>query len=111
MIRRPPRSTLFPYTTLFRSLAEGDELRVGEGRIVGEPHERRGHSVERRARHETDGQTRGHALTGGGSPTARRTNPPASASRRSASGLPTRFATMTMASFTLPPAASIARPP
>src|SRR5258706_6817783 len=25
MIRRPPRSTLFPYTTLFRSLHEGDE--------------------------------------------------------------------------------------
>src|SRR2546422_4488977 len=24
MIRRPPRSTLFPYTTLFRSLAPGD---------------------------------------------------------------------------------------
>src|SRR3989442_4101286 len=24
MIRRPPRSTLFPYTTLFRSLAVGD---------------------------------------------------------------------------------------
>src|SRR2546422_6870134 len=24
MIRRPPRSTLFPYTTLFRSLAEHD---------------------------------------------------------------------------------------
>src|SRR2546426_3206698 len=24
MIRRPPRSTLFPYTTLFRSLAEKD---------------------------------------------------------------------------------------
>src|SRR2546429_3347344 len=24
MIRRPPRSTLFPYTTLFRSLAEFD---------------------------------------------------------------------------------------
>src|SRR5438034_3865514 len=23
MIRRPPRSTLFPYTTLFRSVAEG----------------------------------------------------------------------------------------
>src|SRR2546426_5958683 len=23
MIRRPPRSTLFPYTTLFRSLAKG----------------------------------------------------------------------------------------
>src|SRR3712207_7132124 len=27
MIRRPPRSTLFPYTTLFRSFAE---LRVGD---------------------------------------------------------------------------------
>src|SRR2546426_12374815 len=26
MIRRPPRSTLFPYTTLFRSLVEGDFL-------------------------------------------------------------------------------------
>src|SRR3712207_8351708 len=24
MIRRPPRSTLFPYTTLFRSVADGD---------------------------------------------------------------------------------------
>src|SRR3989449_3630551 len=30
MIRRPPRSTLFPYTTLFRSLAE---------RLAGEPPE------------------------------------------------------------------------
>src|SRR2546430_10597775 len=30
MIRRPPRSTLFPYTTLFRSVAgiERDELRL-----------------------------------------------------------------------------------
>src|SRR5256885_10018070 len=27
MIRRPPRSTLFPYTTLFRSLATGWRLR------------------------------------------------------------------------------------
>src|SRR2546425_9487618 len=25
MIRRPPRSTLFPYTTLFRSLGDGPE--------------------------------------------------------------------------------------
>src|SRR5258707_11177208 len=25
MIRRPPRSTLFPYTTLFRSHAHGDD--------------------------------------------------------------------------------------
>src|SRR5690242_21324027 len=28
MIRRPPRSTLFPYTTLFRSYSEDDHLRV-----------------------------------------------------------------------------------
>src|SRR3989454_11682417 len=27
MIRRPPRSTLFPYTTLFRSVPPDDELR------------------------------------------------------------------------------------
>src|SRR3712207_8894609 len=27
MIRRPPRSTLFPYTTLFRSGADGDKYR------------------------------------------------------------------------------------
>src|SRR3712207_7057556 len=26
MIRRPPRSTLFPYTTLFRSLVQADVL-------------------------------------------------------------------------------------
>src|SRR3712207_7971790 len=28
MIRRPPRSTLFPYTTLFRSKRAGDAVRV-----------------------------------------------------------------------------------
>src|SRR5947209_16247389 len=28
MIRRPPRSTLFPYTTLFRSAAAGRHLRI-----------------------------------------------------------------------------------
>src|SRR5258706_9834192 len=41
MIRRPPRSTLFPYTTLFRSLEnrspERDERRAGR--------ERAGHSA------------------------------------------------------------------
>src|SRR2546428_9328484 len=29
MIRRPPRSTLFPYTTLFRSLAAGNSAMRG----------------------------------------------------------------------------------
>src|SRR3989454_4697242 len=38
MIRRPPRSTLFPYTTLFRSVP-GDrvEMRAGEVRVNGKP--------------------------------------------------------------------------
>src|SRR3989441_11253840 len=30
MIRRPPRSTLFPYTTLFRSLGEADGIGAGD---------------------------------------------------------------------------------
>src|SRR3712207_9140367 len=39
MIRRPPRSTLFPYTTLFRSMlvdrARGDGLKLtGEGGLL-----------------------------------------------------------------------------
>src|SRR3712207_7058783 len=33
MIRRPPRSTLFPYTTLFRS----QRARTGAGGVVGAP--------------------------------------------------------------------------
>src|SRR2546427_1926998 len=43
MIRRPPRSTLFPYTTLFRSAlrADGDAILCAEGcvmaRIVDTP--------------------------------------------------------------------------
>src|SRR2546426_4650361 len=32
MIRRPPRSTLFPYTTLFRSQSAGDATAPGGGR-------------------------------------------------------------------------------
>src|SRR3712207_6885629 len=41
MIRRPPRSTLFPYTTLFRSLhyreldAEIEQRRGGVERVLG----------------------------------------------------------------------------
>src|SRR5947207_12534980 len=40
MIRRPPRSTLFPYTTLFRSPDDAVELRSGlrsegPGRVAG----------------------------------------------------------------------------
>src|SRR3712207_8465792 len=34
MIRRPPRSTLFPYTTLFRSLTFTDGTADGGGRLT-----------------------------------------------------------------------------
>src|ERR1041384_8749069 len=36
MIRRPPRSTLFPYTTLFRSIAAEEAHRVDVPRSVGD---------------------------------------------------------------------------
>src|SRR2546422_4848225 len=41
MIRRPPRSTLFPYTTLFRSV-------LPRSRAPGGPHRRRVRRVHRR---------------------------------------------------------------
>src|SRR2546422_6261140 len=57
MIRRPPRSTLFPYTTLFRSLAderhddhgaEQGQARGGEQRLA--PRQRRDAANEPRRR-------------------------------------------------------------
>src|SRR2546430_9119070 len=35
MIRRPPRSTLFPYTTLFRSSTHGVVMESGRVRLEG----------------------------------------------------------------------------
>src|SRR5256885_9527419 len=54
MIRRPPRSTLFPYTTLFRSikhLGEGRPLAAVQ-RFLGAPHRQRGLRRPRRGRSE-----------------------------------------------------------
>src|SRR5256885_7184304 len=34
MIRRPPRSTLFPYTTLFRSHAQAGEVPLRNARLL-----------------------------------------------------------------------------
>src|SRR3712207_9280736 len=47
MIRRPPRSTLFPYTTLFRSLSEVPDLDVTgrAGRSEAEDVSRMAHGV------------------------------------------------------------------
>src|SRR3712207_9376084 len=42
MIRRPPRSTLFPYTTLFRSRPRTTAVRVVDGRGRGGPRVGRG---------------------------------------------------------------------
>src|SRR3712207_9012046 len=47
MIRRPPRSTLFPYTTLFRSAGAGGVLRAA-ARGRGGP----GGPAQRPARHD-----------------------------------------------------------
>src|SRR2546427_9010669 len=54
MIRRPPRSTLFPYTTLFRSrgFGEGDVDVLVEGRI-GQPGPGLLHDRRRRDRKST----------------------------------------------------------
>src|SRR2546422_3815343 len=53
MIRRPPRSTLFPYTTLFRSVhalrdeppLDGGDLRHGVARERGQPLAEAGHWI------------------------------------------------------------------
>src|SRR5438067_10491987 len=59
MIPRPPRSTLFPYTTLFRSLQSGDPPREDLHRL-GQPRSRR------RARQ--GGEQRERARRAGGDP-------------------------------------------
>src|SRR5258706_11689716 len=50
MIRRPPRSTLFPYTTLFRSRPGG---RADPGRAGGEPLCRAGSGASGRSEEHT----------------------------------------------------------
>src|SRR6266511_5179778 len=52
MIRRPPRSTLFPYTTLFRSLHDRGGHVVHQGDLV----DRR--AVERSEEHTSELQSR-----------------------------------------------------
>src|SRR5256885_5609095 len=53
MIRRPPRSTLFPYTPLFRS---GRRAEVGPAEVIqSSPGEGGGHGVGRRARIQAEG--------------------------------------------------------
>src|SRR5437870_9176873 len=56
MIRRPPRSTLFPYTTLFRSPTHGGQL---VATVLGN-HELR--SLWRSEEHTSELQSRGHLV-------------------------------------------------
>src|SRR3712207_6959165 len=72
MIRRPPRSTLFPYTTLFRSEPRLERVGRVEQLVLGEldhdPGEVVGQRVlhgrgEERARADVDGQPRSEEHT------------------------------------------------
>src|SRR5256885_8355271 len=55
MIRRPPRSTLFPYTTLFRSLAAARQRAQAHARVA---RSRRTQELQRGRRHEDRKSTR-----------------------------------------------------
>src|SRR6266542_999956 len=58
MLRRPPSSTLFPYTTLFRSRALGVRGRRRQPRHLGGPTERRPLPDRARRRGEHDAEPR-----------------------------------------------------
>src|SRR5437773_7577980 len=53
MIRRPPRSTLFPYTTLFRSRRDGGRRRRGRAHAARRLHRKGPRRVHRRDRKST----------------------------------------------------------
>src|SRR5256885_11578050 len=56
MIRRPPRSTLFPYTTLFRSLCVRLEEPLSARELLGgRPLDERQRALRRRARGLVEG--------------------------------------------------------
>src|SRR2546426_6551423 len=71
MIRRPPRSTLFPYTTLFRSLQkqkagvpiedetrqEFPEMTAGEYEVLGDTYLRQGNLTMRSEEHTSELQS------------------------------------------------------
>src|SRR5437660_12572493 len=59
MIRRPPRSTLFPYTTLFRSKNFG---RSPPGARVRRIAQRRSSEILRSKEHTSELQSRGHLV-------------------------------------------------
>src|SRR2546429_5618010 len=67
MIRRPPRSTLFPYTTLFRSREQALEARIErilDLRFAFEPREQHGGRLDgrRSEEHTSELQSRLHLV-------------------------------------------------
>src|SRR5437667_753388 len=56
MIRRPPRSTLFPYTTLFRSVPSQESGRV-RGRPIGSVAARSARAATRSEEHTSELQS------------------------------------------------------
>src|SRR3712207_8639097 len=65
MIRRPPRSTLFPYTTLFRSREQQQAQRVALGvqgavRVAGEHEDADRLAADTAQRAEVRGRRRAH---------------------------------------------------
>src|SRR2546425_3332303 len=62
MMRRPPRSTVFPSTTLFRSLARGVQGIDVHHRIAGAQHAEHGDRILQAVRHhQRDARSRGEA--------------------------------------------------
>src|SRR5690625_6048873 len=57
MIRRPPRSTLFPYTTLFRSCLSGQNLCTGSANCAGKIQD-----SQRSEERTSELQSRGHLV-------------------------------------------------
>src|SRR5439155_23700107 len=63
MIRRPPTSTLFPYTTLFRSRTAAAGRAPRRGRLRSATSSRRGRGVRTRSEeHTSELQSRGHLV-------------------------------------------------
>src|SRR2546430_13100442 len=70
MIRRPPRSTLFPYTTLFRSLTDGRLIQGLPGKVKGhdwmaaftQPCRRRGQPEGRSEEHTSELQSQSNLV-------------------------------------------------
>src|SRR5256885_11912812 len=57
MIRRPPRSTLFPYTTLFRSTAQAIGSPAANGTVPAQSHATRGLWNRRSEEHTSELQS------------------------------------------------------